>query len=95
MEGSNCPQRLDAESLCSCGSLRRWTSSEEDRADWLGEGWDEWAANFAAGYGHLETLKWIRANGGDWDKNALEWSSINGHLETIRWIISNGGRKFN
>jgi hypothetical protein len=36
--------------------------------------------------GHLETLKWIRANGGEWTHWAADWAAWNGHLETLKWI---------
>ena len=45
----------------------------------------------AADNGHLETLKWIRANGGDWDKWAANLAASNGHLETLKWIHSVNG----
>jgi hypothetical protein len=41
--------------------------------------------------GHLETLKWIRANGGGWTSGAADWAAMNGHLETLKWIRANGG----
>ena len=47
----------------------------------------EWAAE----NGHLETLKWICANGGKWTANAANWAAENGHLETLKWIRANGG----
>ena len=46
---------------------------------------------WAAKNGHLETLKWIRANGGAWTSNAANWAAENGHLETLEWIRANGG----
>jgi hypothetical protein len=33
----------------------------------------------------LETLKWIRANGGQWTKRAAQTE----HLETLEWIRAN------
>ena len=46
--------------------------------------------NSAAVHGHLETLKWARANGCPWDEgtcyNAMYW----GHLELLRWARENG-----
>ena len=47
--------------------------------------------NWAAKNGHLETLKWIRANGGKCTKDAANWAARNGHLETLKWIRANGG----
>jgi hypothetical protein len=49
------------------------------------------AAHLAAINGHLETLMWIRTNGGGWTTYAANWSARNGHLETLRWIRANGG----
>ena len=48
-------------------------------------------ANWAASNGHLETLKWIRANGGEWTSWAANLAAKNGHLETLKWICANGG----
>jgi hypothetical protein len=41
--------------------------------------------------GHLETMKWIRANGGEWTYWAANWAAEGGHLETLKWIRANGG----
>jgi hypothetical protein len=49
------------------------------------------AADCAARNGHLETLKWIRANGGGWTHWAADRAAENGHLETLKWIRANGG----
>ena len=43
-------------------------------------------ANEAAAKGHLETLKWIRANGGGWTSKAADYAARNGHLEIVKWI---------
>jgi hypothetical protein len=45
----------------------------------------------AADGGHLETLKWVRANGGKWTSNAADNAARGGRLETLKWIRSNGG----
>jgi hypothetical protein len=34
----------------------------------------------------LETLKWIRANGGEWTHWAADGAAKNVHLETLKWI---------
>jgi hypothetical protein len=49
------------------------------------------AADWTAKNGHLETLQWIRANGGGWTEDAADWAAGNGHLETLEWIRANGG----
>ena len=49
------------------------------------------SADSAAENGHLETLKWIRANGGEWTTDAADNAAENGHLETLQWIRDNGG----
>ena len=49
------------------------------------------SANYTAGNGQLETLKWVRANGGEWTHWAADWAAENGHLETLKWIRANGG----
>ena len=43
--------------------------------------------------GYLETLKWIRANGGEWTLNAADSAAADGHLETLKWIRANGGER--
>ena len=40
--------------------------------------------------GHLEVLKWLRANGCPWDKWTCAWAAGGGHLEVLQWAISNG-----
>ena len=49
------------------------------------------AADWAAENGHLATLQWIRANGGEWTSAAADGAARNGHLETLQWIRANGG----
>jgi hypothetical protein len=48
-------------------------------------------ADFAAKNGQLETLQWIRNNGGDWTHRAADLAAMNGRLETLQWIRANGG----
>ena len=48
-------------------------------------------ADQAAAKGDLETLKWIRANGGEWTHYAANLAAKNGNLETLKWIRENGG----
>ena len=48
-------------------------------------------ADEAAARGDLETLKWIRENGGEWTEWAANNAAANGHLETLKWIRANGG----
>ena len=42
--------------------------------------------NQAAANGHFETLKWIRANGGEWTWCAANRAAENGHLDLVKWI---------
>jgi hypothetical protein len=49
------------------------------------------AAYWAAINGRLETLQWIRANGGGWTHCAADGAASNGHLETLQWIRANSG----
>ena len=48
-------------------------------------------ADWAAEHGHLETLKWVRANGGNWTAYAADFAAGNGHLEILKWVRTNGG----
>ena len=44
----------------------------------------------AAGGGHLEVLKWARANGCPWDEATCAWAAKYGHLEVLKWARENG-----
>jgi hypothetical protein len=44
----------------------------------------------AAYGGHLELLKWARANGCDWDSRTCEDAALEGHLEVLQWARANG-----
>ncbi len=44
----------------------------------------------AAGGGHLEILKWARANGCEWDSETCESAARGGHLDVLKWAFANG-----
>ncbi len=44
----------------------------------------------AALYGHLEVLKWARANGCEWDALTCASAAHGGHLEVLKWARANG-----
>ena len=45
------------------------------------------AMNYAAQYGHLETVKWLHENRSEGClSSAMELASQNGHLETLKWL---------
>ena len=46
----------------------------------------------AARYGHLEVLKWARANGCPWDEDTCFFAAQGGHLEVLQWARANGCR---
>jgi len=47
----------------------------------------------AALNGHLELLKWARANGCcPWDEEMCSNAALNGHLELLKWARANGCR---
>ena len=52
--------------------------------------WTHFAADRAAGNGHLETLEWIRSNGGEWSYSAANSAAESGYLETLQWMKENG-----
>jgi len=54
------------------------------------ESMPDYIADSATGYGQLEILKWIRANGGEWTSWACSNAAANGHLETLKWLRVNG-----
>ena len=40
--------------------------------------------------GHLEVIKWLRANGCDWDSLTCTNAAVRGHLEVLKWARANG-----
>ena len=48
------------------------------------------SVTYAARSGHLEILKWARANGCDWDKFTYVEATRGGHLEVLQWAHDNG-----
>ena len=40
--------------------------------------------------GHLDILKWARANGCPWSEETCEEAAWGGHLETLQWARANG-----
>lgn len=40
----------------------------------------------AASGGHLDTLKWLRANGYRWCSTTCSYAAANGHLEVLKWL---------
>jgi hypothetical protein len=52
--------------------------------------WDERTCWRAAKGGHLEVLRWARANGCPWDWRTCAEAAEKGHLEVLKWAIANG-----
>jgi hypothetical protein len=44
----------------------------------------------AAEFGHLETLKWARANGCPWNEMTCTRAAEFGHIEVLKWARANG-----
>ena len=40
--------------------------------------------------GHLEVLKWARANGCPWDGDTCTYAAEGGHLDVLKWLCANG-----
>ena len=40
--------------------------------------------------GHLEVVKWLRANGCPWDAYTCTFAAEGGHLEVLKWARANG-----
>ncbi len=40
--------------------------------------------------GHLEVLKWLRANGCPWNEEVCGLAATEGHLEILKWARENG-----
>ena len=45
---------------------------------------------YAAEHGHLEVLKWLRANGAPWYKSTCDLATEAGHLEVLKFAHENG-----
>jgi hypothetical protein len=45
---------------------------------------------YAAEGGHLETLKWARANGCPWGVDTCAGAAKNGHLDILQYLWANG-----
>ena len=50
----------------------------------------EFLCGVAARGGHLEVLKWARANGCPWDGRTCAFAAEGGHLEVLKWARANG-----
>jgi hypothetical protein len=44
----------------------------------------------AARGGHLEVLKWLRANGCQWNKGTVGEATRAGHDDVLQWALANG-----
>lgn len=44
----------------------------------------------AAENGHLEVLKWARANGCPWYEFTCAMAALDGHLKVLKWARANG-----
>ena len=49
-----------------------------------------WGAARAAEGGHLEVLKWLRAEGCPWDAWVCARAACGGHLEVLNWLQAEG-----
>ncbi len=49
--------------------------------------WNSIVLSGAAREGHLETLKWLTANGGTCDSVACMYAAEHGHLSTLQWLL--------
>ena len=45
---------------------------------------------YAAGGGHLEVLKWARANGCPWNNRVLHYAAKYKHAAIVNWAVTNG-----
>ena len=48
--------------------------------------------DYAARGGHLNILKWARANGSPWYRHTAAYLAEGGHLEALKWVMTNGYR---
>jgi len=48
--------------------------------------WDEYSTcEFAACYGHLSGLQWVRENGCPWDSDTCSAAAGGDHLHILQW----------
>ena len=45
---------------------------------------------WSAERGHLEVLKWARANGCPWNEVTCSFAAKERHLEVLQWAVANG-----
>jgi hypothetical protein len=50
---------------------------------------DEYTCKYAAYGGHLDILKWARANGCPWGRTTCAFAAEGGHLEVLQWAREN------
>ena len=51
---------------------------------------NEKKCRYAAEVGHLDVLKWARANDCPWNSTILKYAEISGHVELLEWARENG-----
>ena len=62
-----------------------WSQGPQEKLSQL---WDENNCRWAALYGHLELVKWLRAKGCPWGTRTSSCAAIGGHLDVLQWIRS-------
>ena len=72
------------------GHFNHWPIEPDPGAPRGGAPWDEKVCKQAAFSGHLDVLKWARANGAPWDEYVCMYAAMNGHLDVLIWARANG-----
>ena len=62
-----------------------WSQGPQEKLSQL---WDENNCRWAALYGHLELVKWLRAKGCPWGTRTSSCAAIGGHLDVLQCIRS-------
>ncbi len=50
----------------------------------------DYCCDAAARAGHLEVVKWARANGCNWGAQTCAFAAEKGHLKILKWMHENG-----
>ena len=51
--------------------------------------WHDYHLFYAACNGHLEVVKWLRANGCPWDEMAFSSAAKHQHWDTLQYLVDN------
>ncbi|AJF97388.1 ankyrin repeat protein [Pandoravirus inopinatum] len=79
----------DYDDVCAESACRLWADLLAD-ARLHRQRRGKWFADMAAVNGHLNVLKWARANGRPWGTLTTGFAARYGHFDMLRWLHANG-----